>query len=722
MSSNGLLAVEDLVVHYVVPRGLVGTMARRPQKLVRAVDGVSFSVGRGELLALVGESGCGKTTTAQTVLRLLDPVAGRISFDGEDITTLPNSALRPLRRRMQIIYQDPYESLDPRLTVKSTVEEPLLIHRSGSKRERAELVRDALARVELTPPDLFLERFPHELSGGQRQRVAIAASIVLGPDLLVADEPVSMLDVSVRAGVLRLLDSLREAGLGILMITHDLSTAARFADRIAVMYLGRIVEEGPAEAVVRDPQHPYTKALLSVVPRRDPRDRSRPLILTGEAPDAIRIPRGCRFHPRCPLAIADCREIDPLLERHGAATGAPGRVHPRWLNRSVGGIGAASFCSPTSGRRSRPRCCPSFLTSTLGAPAAALGAIEGVADGLAGAARLAGGALADDPRRRRATAVGGYSGHRRPLRADRRRDRGLAGRRPARRRLGGARAARARRATRCSPTSCRASALRARLRLRARDGQPRRDRRAAARARRWSPLVGVRAAILLSIIPGLLAVAAIFYAIRHTPKLDRARAPPSAAARAAGAARASSGGCCRASAFELGNIAATLLILRATDLLDPGARPRLRRQGRARPLRGLQPRRHARQHPRRRATATGAAVRVSSPAGVACFALAYARLRRHRRERRRARARVRARRRRDRLRGDGRARRRGDARARETCAARRSGCSRRCRASATSRASAVAGALWTLVSPAAAFLYLGAWMLVSAVALIPRLD
>ena len=249
----------------------------------------------------MGESGCGKTTTAQTVLRLLDPVAGRISFDGEDITTLPNSALRPLRRRMQIIYQDPYESLDPRLTVKSTVEEPLLIHRSGSKRERVELVRDALARVELTPPDLFLERFPHELSGGQRQRVAIAASIVLGPDLLVADEPVSMLDVSVRAGVLRLLDSLREAGLGILMITHDLSTAARFADRIAVMYLGRIVEEGPAEAVVRDPQHPYTKALLSVVPRRDPRDRSRPQILTGEAPDAIRIPAGCRFHPRCPV-------------------------------------------------------------------------------------------------------------------------------------------------------------------------------------------------------------------------------------------------------------------------------------------------------------------------------------------------------------------------------------------------------------------------------------
>ena len=323
MSSNGrLLEVEDLVVHYPVPRGLVGTVSRRPRQLVRAVDGVSFSLARGELLALVGESGCGKTTTAQTVLRLVEPAAGRITFDGRDITSATNRAMRPLRRRMQIIYQDPYESLDPRLTVRGTVEEPLLIHREGgSKEQRAELVRDALVRVELTPPELFLGRYPHELSGGQRQRVAIAASIVLGPELLVADEPVSMLDVSVRAGVLGLLDRLRQAGLGILMITHDLSTAARYADRIAVMYLGRIVEEGPAYAVIRDPQHPYTKALLSVVPRRDPRERSRPQILTGEAPDAVRIPVGCRFHPRCPRAIADCREIDPTLEPHGEGTG-----------------------------------------------------------------------------------------------------------------------------------------------------------------------------------------------------------------------------------------------------------------------------------------------------------------------------------------------------------------------------------------------------------------
>jgi peptide/nickel transport system ATP-binding protein len=319
--SAPLLEIEDLVVRYPVARGLVGTLARRPKRDVHAVEGISLSLREGELLALVGESGCGKTTTAQAVLRLVDPVSGAIRFEGRDITALRARALRPLRRRLQIVYQDPYESLDPRLRVRAAIEEPLLIHGlGGSKTEREQHVIEALARVELSPPELFLDRYPHELSGGQRQRVAIAAGLVLEPRLLVADEPVSMLDVSVRAGVLQLLDGLRRGGLAILMITHDLSTAARYADRIAVMYLGRIVEEGPAAEVVRNPQHPYTKALLSVVPHRDPRLQRRRQILRGETPDAVRIPTGCRFHPRCPVAIDICRSEDPPLEPHASAT------------------------------------------------------------------------------------------------------------------------------------------------------------------------------------------------------------------------------------------------------------------------------------------------------------------------------------------------------------------------------------------------------------------
>ena len=311
-----VLEIEDLVVRYPIHRSLVATVARRPRRQVHAVEGVSLSLQKGEMLALVGESGCGKTTTAQAVLRLVDPVSGAIRFDGRDLVPLGSRDLRPVRRRIQVVYQDPYESLDPRFRVRAVVEEPLLIHGlGGSKAERMERVRDALVRVELSPPELYLERFPHELSGGQRQRVAIAAALALEPDVLVADEPVSMLDVSVRAGVLNVLDGLRQNGLAILMITHDLSTAARFAQRIAVMYLGRIVEEGPAAAVVRNPQHPYTKALLSVVPRRDPRDRRRPQILQGETPDAVYIPTGCRFHPRCPVAIDRCSLEDQALEQ-----------------------------------------------------------------------------------------------------------------------------------------------------------------------------------------------------------------------------------------------------------------------------------------------------------------------------------------------------------------------------------------------------------------------
>jgi peptide/nickel transport system ATP-binding protein len=316
-----LLEVDGLVVRYPVRRGVVGTLRREPKRFVHAVDGVSLSLGRGELLALVGESGCGKTTTAQTLLRLVDPEAGSIRFGGTDIATLGQRAVRPLRRRMQIIYQDPYESLDPRLRVREAVEEPMLIHGTGGSRtERRQRVVEALERVGLTPPALFMERWPHELSGGQRQRVAIAAALVLDLELLVADEPVSMLDVSVRAGVLELLDGLRRDGLGILMITHDLSTAASYADRIAVMYLGRIVEEGTAAQVVRHPQHPYTKALLSVVPKRDPRARGERQVLKGETPNPVQIPSGCRFHPRCPVAIDRCPREDQVLH---PASGQP---------------------------------------------------------------------------------------------------------------------------------------------------------------------------------------------------------------------------------------------------------------------------------------------------------------------------------------------------------------------------------------------------------------
>jgi oligopeptide/dipeptide ABC transporter ATP-binding protein len=318
-----LLEVEDLVVRYRVPRGLSGTILRRPKRYVHAVSGVSLTVRRGEMVALVGESGCGKTTTAQALLRLVPADSGRVRFDGADVTSLSSDDLRRLRRRMQIIYQDPYESLDPRFRVSATVSEPLVIHRVGSRAERRAAVVDALERVGLAPAELFVDRFPHELSGGQRQRVAIAASLVLEPDLLVADEPVSMLDVSVRAGILAILDELRDRGLGVLMITHDLSTAARFADRICVMYLGRIVEEGPASEVIGNPRHPYTQALLSVVPRRDPRHRMQPQILKGETPNPIDVPPGCRFHPRCPVAIDACRETDPELR------GAAGRADHR---------------------------------------------------------------------------------------------------------------------------------------------------------------------------------------------------------------------------------------------------------------------------------------------------------------------------------------------------------------------------------------------------------
>jgi peptide/nickel transport system ATP-binding protein len=324
MSETPLLEVDRLVTRYPVRRSLTGRLARESRLWVHAVDGVSFSLDRGEMLALVGESGCGKTSTAQTILRMVNPTSGSIRLNGTDITGLSQRQMRPLRRKLQMIYQDPYESLDPRFRVQDAVAEPMLVHGiGGSRAERRDLVVSALERAGLAPAGQYLERYPHELSGGQRQRVTIAAALVLGPDLLLADEPVSMLDVSVRAGVLSLLDGLRrDSDMGILMITHDLSTAAHFADRIAVMYLGRIVEQGPARDIVSDPRHPYTRALLSVVPHRDPRQRSTPQILQGETPNPVDVPPGCRFHPRCPVAEAGCSREDPVLRPPAAVVAA----------------------------------------------------------------------------------------------------------------------------------------------------------------------------------------------------------------------------------------------------------------------------------------------------------------------------------------------------------------------------------------------------------------
>jgi len=313
-----LLDVRELVTSYHGSRGPLDLVARRPASQIRAVDDISFMVSRHEMLALVGESGCGKTTTAQTVLRLLEPQSGSIAFAGEDITRRSQRAMRPLRRRMQIVYQDPYESLDPRYRVRQTLTEPLQIHGIGSGRAaRERLIVEALERVDLSPAARFIDRYPHELSGGQRQRVAIAAALIVGPELLVADEPVSMLDVSVRAGVMSLLRRLCvEDGVGILMITHDLALAAHFADRIAVMYLGRIVEVGDARTVLRDPRHPYTRALRDVAPRRGADAHiERGGVLRGEPANAAAIPSGCRFHPRCPVAIEICPHFDPRLRQ-----------------------------------------------------------------------------------------------------------------------------------------------------------------------------------------------------------------------------------------------------------------------------------------------------------------------------------------------------------------------------------------------------------------------
>jgi peptide/nickel transport system ATP-binding protein len=294
---------------------------------VRAVDGVTLDVVAGETLGLVGESGSGKTTLGRAILRLVEPTAGTVEFEGRDITDLDEKQLRPLRRRMQPVFQDPHAALNPAMTIGDAVAHPLLIQGLAADREAARAPAAAmLERVGITPAASFLERYPEDLSGGQKQRVVLARALVTGPSLVVADEPVAMLDMSVRALVLDLMAGLRrELGLTYVLITHDLATARLLCDRVAVMYLGKIVEVGPADEVLHRPRHPYTRALLAAVPRVTPRAGAggagdagdgRPRVLGGEVPDATRVPAGCRFHPRCPFAFEACG-TEPVLRPRG---------------------------------------------------------------------------------------------------------------------------------------------------------------------------------------------------------------------------------------------------------------------------------------------------------------------------------------------------------------------------------------------------------------------
>jgi len=313
ITSKTLLDVRDLKMHFPLTSGIV---LQRVTGQVRAVDGVSFSIERGQTLGLVGESGSGKTTIGRTIARLYKPTSGQIYFDTVDLATLEGERLRQMRKRVQMIFQDPYASLNPRFTIGSLVSEPMHIYKIGSSKEIRERALELLRVVGLRTE--YIDRYPHEFSGGQRQRIAIARALALNPEFIIADEPVSALDVSIRAQVLNLMRNLQqEFNLTYLFVSHDLSVVRHVADRIAVMYLGKIVELANRDELYTQPKHPYTRALLSAVPIPDPqieKHRQR-IILSGDLPSPINIPKGCRFHTRCPMAQSICREVEPEFER-----------------------------------------------------------------------------------------------------------------------------------------------------------------------------------------------------------------------------------------------------------------------------------------------------------------------------------------------------------------------------------------------------------------------